>query len=158
MIREIKPHEIPFLREMMYQAIFIPEGKERPERTILAEPEIKQYIVGFGREGDKCFVALDNETLIGAIWVRYFSEAQKAYGFVSEEYPELVIAIDEKYRGKGIGTSLLSKMLDYFEKAGLPGISLSVDIINPARKLYLKFGFVDVEIEKGTAIMLWKNK
>lgn len=106
-IRPLKDTETWFLDKMLYNAIFVPPGKEKLPDDIIGHPEISKYIRNFGKEGDICFVAeLDGE-LVGAIWSRLYDEENKAYGFVDEYTPEIAMAVYEQYRNKGIGTLML---------------------------------------------------
>lgn len=39
-IREIKESEYPVLSDFLYEAIFIPEGTEKPSKSIIKQPEL----------------------------------------------------------------------------------------------------------------------
>jgi len=80
-IREIKSSEIIHLDTFLYDAIFIPKGVEKPDKVIIKLPELKRYISDFGKETDLCLVAELNGKLIGAIWTRIFTEAEKGFGY-----------------------------------------------------------------------------
>ncbi|MCM3765150.1 GNAT family N-acetyltransferase [Neobacillus niacini] len=137
-----------FLWEMLYQAIYIPEGEPRLSRDILNEPEIAKSLQGWGRTGDQALIAMHRDnTPIGAVWVRLFDETNKTYGYVDEKTPLLGMALLPEYRGKGIGTALLAEMLRLTKQAGHPGISLSVDPNNPALQLYKRFGFQKIGVD-----------
>lgn len=137
-----------FLWEMLYQAIYIPEGEPRPSRDILKEPEIAKSMAGWGRLGDTALIAADkNNVPIGAVWIRLFAETNKTYGYVDEKTPLLGMALLPEYRGKGIGTALLAEMLRLTKEGGNPGISLSVDPNNPALQLYKRFGFKKIGVD-----------
>ena len=41
--REIRDNEIELLQDFLYEAIFIPEGVEPPDREIIEQPELKLY-------------------------------------------------------------------------------------------------------------------
>ena len=57
-IRKLKDGETDLLKDFLYEAIFIPEGAEPPEREIVEKPELWVYTDGFGtRRGDNCLVA-----------------------------------------------------------------------------------------------------
>ena len=56
-IREIKPIEYSFLNEMLYQAIFVADETVVLPREIIEQPDLKQYIQDFGKEGDFCLVS-----------------------------------------------------------------------------------------------------
>lgn len=137
-----------FLWEMLYQAIFIPEGVLRPSRDILKEPHIAPSMEGWGREGDTALIAMDTDhTPIGAVWVRLFDETNKTYGYVDEKTPLLGMALLPEYRGKGIGKALLEEMLRVAKESGVGAVSLSVDPNNPALHLYHKFGFEKIGVD-----------
>ncbi|WP_240795581.1 GNAT family N-acetyltransferase [Aquibacillus halophilus] len=140
-------NDISFLWEMLYQAIYVQEGQERPSREVLNHPVIKKYLDDWGRKGDKAFIAYDSETTpVGAIWIRVFDESSPTYGYIDSETPVLSMAILPNYRGQGIGTLLLSTLLNSTKATGVKSLSLSVDPSNPALRLYKKMGFVKVGV------------
>ncbi|SCW68702.1 hypothetical protein SAMN02910456_02596 [Ruminococcaceae bacterium YRB3002] len=49
-IREMRPDEKAVLPEFLYEAIFVPEGMEAPDRTIVEQPELSLYFEGFGKD------------------------------------------------------------------------------------------------------------
>ncbi|WP_260871750.1 N-acetyltransferase [Bacillus sp. X1(2014)] len=137
-----------FLWEMLYQAIFIPEGQPRPSKDILNEPNIAQSLKGWGRKGDLSLISTtSDQTPMGAVWVRLFDDTNKTYGYIDEKTPLLGMALLPNYRGKGIGTALLGKILTVIKEAGFSRVSLSVDPNNPALHLYQKFGFKKVGVD-----------
>lgn len=144
-IRDIKQSEYPFMEDMLYEAIFVPVGEDKPEKDIILHPDVHKYIRNFGREGDICLVADIQGLLTGAIWTRLFTEEEKGYGFVDAETPELSMAVSEKFRHQGIGTLLLNKMTDRLIHEGYRQVSLSVDKGNYACDVYKKQGFEIVE-------------
>lgn len=73
-IREVHRSELEFLKEMLYQAIFVPEGEPPLTKEIIENPDLAKYIEGFGRDGDLCLVAKLNGKLVGAAWTRLFTE------------------------------------------------------------------------------------
>ena len=121
---------------------------------ILEEPAIRRYYADFGREGDVVFIALSDDKAVGAVWVRLATTAQKGYGFVRSDVPELAIAVLPAFRGRGIGTALLEQMLTHLHATGLEAVSLSVSRSNPARKLYERHGFSLVKNQKNSCTML----
>jgi GNAT superfamily N-acetyltransferase len=153
-IREIEKTEIFHLDNFLYEAIFIPEGLEKPDKKIIQIPELVCYIKDFGKDSDGCLVAESQGELIGAIWTRIFTETEKGFGFVDSKTPELSMSVVEKYRNQGIGTTLLTKMIEKLIQCGYEQVSLSVDLENYALKLYQKFGFKIVHSDDQSAIML----
>ncbi len=137
-IRPMQPSEYSLLRDFLYQAIYLPEGTPPPPRSILQSPDLRVYIQDFGRSPhDRCLVAETAEGLAGAVWSRIMTD----YGHIDDHIPSLAIALCSAYRGQGIGTALLTAMLDLLRKAGYPQVSLSVQKANPALRLYRRLGF-----------------
>lgn len=155
-IREILKSEINFLDEMLYQAIFIPEGIRKLPKEIIYNPDLHHYIKDFGSADDYCLVAESEGNLIGAIWSRVFSAEAKGYGWVDEKTPEISMAVDENFRNRGVGSQLLKAMIEKLKEIGYEQISLSVDIVNFAYSLYKKFGFVDFELTDKSSVMIKK--
>lgn len=141
------------LREMLYQAIFVPPGEEPPSRDILNDPEIAHYAEDWGKEGDVGYKAVKDEVVVGAAWLRLIN----GYGFIAEDIPELTIAVLPEYRGQGIGTDLLATLVDTAARR-YRGISLSVVGENPAINLYRRFGFEIVRPDGASYTMLLRFK
>jgi len=146
-----------FLWEMLYQAIYVPADQPRPDRALLQDPTLAHYVAEWGtRTGDFGAIALDNRSgePVGAAWGRVFSADDAGWGFVDANTPELSMAVLPAYRGQGIGTALLTKLI---EEARLhyAALSLSVDPQNPVLRLYQRVGFVAVGTS-GTSITMCK--
>lgn len=142
----------PFLWEMLYEAIYVPVGEPAPPRELVDTPELAQYAAGFGRPGDLGVLAANHGgTPIGAAWLRLLPGG---YGYVDEATPELTMAVIPGYRGRGVGSGLLERLLEW---AGgcFPAVSLSVQIGNKAEGLYHRFGFEEVSAS-GTSRTLRK--
>lgn len=141
----IRPADIenyPFLRQMLYEAIFIPEGEAKPPLTILDAPELNKYLSGWKKIDDVGFIAEIEGEAVGAGWTRLFENTDAGgYGFVDNETPELCLAIREKYRGIGVGTALMQTLLQELKALGYKKISLSVDKANRAVNLYKRLEF-----------------
>ena len=137
-VRGIRSDEIPCLQEFLYEAIFIPEGEEPPDRDILEKPELKVYTEDFGsRGGDLCLIAESGGKPVGAVWTRIMQD----YGHVDDATPSLAISLFREYRGKGIGTELMRGILKELKQQGFMRVSLAVQKANYALRLYEKAGF-----------------
>ncbi|AWN61620.1 GNAT family N-acetyltransferase [Streptococcus sobrinus] len=137
-IRKIRDKEIYRLNDFLYEAIFIPNGQAKPDREIIEQPELQLYVKGFGGQvGDDCLIAEVDGQLVGAVWVRIIND----YGHVDDQTPSLAISLFKDYRGHGLGTSLMTKMLEVLKAKGVKKVSLSVQKANPALKLYRRLGF-----------------
>ena len=155
-IREIKPDEHDFLREMLYEAIYFADENARLPKTIVNKPPLSKYIDKFGRRGDFALVLINENKLVGAVWSRLFTENEKSYGFIDERTPELSIAVLEKFRKRGFGGLMIQKLSEKLKSENFGQISLSVDKQNRAVNLYLRLGF-EVVTEKGTAFTMLKK-
>ena len=85
-IREIRPEEYPLLDDFLYEAIYIPENVEAPPRDIIEQPDLQVYVADFGKKDDNALVAVQDETVVGAVW----SRIMKDYGHVDDQIPSLI--------------------------------------------------------------------
>jgi ribosomal protein S18 acetylase RimI-like enzyme len=140
-IRSLAAEDERFLWEMLYQALYVPEGGSALPREVIHLPELARYVRGWGREGDCGCLASDPVTSepIGAVWLRLLVGDNKGYGYVDDDTPELGIAVLPEYRNRGIGTQLLTHL--FGSVGGQSSISLSVSANNPAVRLYQRLGF-----------------
>ena len=130
--------EYPLLDDFLYEAIFVPEGVDPPSKSIITAPELQVYVKGFGASKDDfALVAEVENKIIGAVWVRIMND----YGHIDDKTPSLAISLYKKYRGQGIGSSLIKEMLSLLQTHGYKRVSLSVQKANYAAKLYQKIGF-----------------
>ena len=143
----------PFLWEMLYQSLHV-EGQEPFPRDVVTRPEIARYVKDWGRDGDLGFIAVDarSDESIGAVWCRLSSEDDRGFAYLDEETPELGIALWPEYRGQGIGTALLQKLLEAAKKL-YPAIALSVSPGNPSIRLYERLGFETVDVRDTHPVM-----
>lgn len=137
-IREMTAQEYPLLDDFLYEAIFVPEGVEPPSKSIITAPELQIYVKDFGTSKDDFSLVAEVENkIIGAVWVRIMND----YGHIDDKTPSLAISLYKKYRGQGIGRSLIKEMLSLLQAHGYKRVSLSVQKANYAVKLYPKIGF-----------------
>ena len=152
-IRPMTSVEYPLLDDFLYEAIFIPEGVAAPPRDIINAPELQDYVENFGaREGDICFVAEVEEKVVGAVWVRIMDD----YGHVEDGVPSFAISLYKEYRGCGIGTELMKRMLAELQTKGYKKASLAVQKENYAVRMYKKVGFEIIDENDEEYIMMWR--
>jgi len=149
-IREIKESEYSVLPDFLYEAIFIPEGTEKPPKSIIEQPELQVYIADFGKSDDWCLVAEIKEKIVGAVWVRIMND----YGHINDETPSFAISLYEEYRHLGLGTALMEEMLQFLKDKGYKQTSLSVQKANYAVNMYRKVGFEVVKENEEEYIMV----
>lgn len=137
-IRAITDKEYPLLEDFLYEAIFIPQGVEPPPRSITNNAELQVYVKDFGKyPDDRCLVAEVGGKVVGAVWIRIMND----YGHIDDETPSCAISLYKEYRGHGIGTALMEKMLDILRENNYAKASLAVQKANYAVKMYKKVGF-----------------
>ena len=131
-IRPLRRDETGLLKDFLYEAIFVPEGMEPPDRDILEKPELRVYTDGFGtRKGDNCLVAESDGRVVGAVWTRIMDD----YGHVDDETPSFA-------------------MLDLLRQQGYQKASLAVQKANYAVRMYEAVGFQTVDENEEEYIMV----
>lgn len=151
-IRHMNNKEIALLDDFLYEAIFIPEGVDAPPKEIINAPELQIYVQDFGKqEGDICFVAEVDKKIVGAVWVRNMDD----YGHVEDGVPSFVISLYKEYRGLGIGTMLMKRMLEELKERGYQKTSLAVQKANYAVKMYKNVGFEIIDENEEEYIMMY---
>jgi len=149
-IREIRPEEIPVLDDFLYEAIFIPEGIPAPPRSIIGNEDLQVYVRDFGKKADdRCLVAEEDGKIVGAVWTRIMDD----YGHIDDKTPSLAISLYKEYRGRGIGTEMLRRMLELLRTEGYRQVSLSVQKENYALRMYRNAGFRTVE-DRGDELLM----
>lgn len=150
-IREIEETEYGLLYDFLYEAIFIPEGVEPPPKSIIENKELQVYVRDFGKmPDDRCLVAEVSGKVVGAVWVRIMQD----YGHVDDDTPSFAISLYKEYRGHGIGSELMRRMLVLLKNNGYKQASLAVQKANYAVNLYKKVGFAVVNENDEEYIMV----
>jgi len=156
-IRSLTKDDFPILKDLLYAAIFIPEGIEPPSCEIIETPEVDVYIRDFGSKKDDygLLAELDGK-IAGGVWVRILAGERKGFGNVDSETPEFAIAVFKEYQKMGIGAKLMLEMIDYLKNKDYKQCSLAVQKTNYAVKMYQKVGFEIVEEKEEEYLMVLK--
>lgn len=150
-IRALREKEKELLKDFLYEAIFIPEGVEAPDRDIIEKPELRIYYEDFGKkDADHCLVAEDEGKVIGAVWTRIMND----YGHIDDKIPSFAISLYREYRGRGIGTKLMQEMLNLLKEKGYKRASLAVQKANYAVRMYKNVGFETLDENEEEYIMV----
>ena len=150
-IRKLRDDETELLKNFLYEAIYIPDGIQPPERSIIELPELSIYYENFGNgHADNCLVAEVDGKAIGAVWTRIMND----YGHVDDDTPSFAISLYKEYRGQGIGSQLMVKMLELLKWQGFEKASLAVQKANYAVKMYENVGFMIVDENAEEYIMV----
>ncbi len=56
-IRTADTKDYPFLRQMLYEAIYLQEGEAKPPLAVLDAPELNKYVGGWKKTDDVGFIA-----------------------------------------------------------------------------------------------------
>ena len=88
--------------------------------------------------------------VVGAVWTRIMDD----YGHVDDDTPSFAISLFKEYRGKGIGSQLMVKMLELLKWQGCERASLAVQKANYAVKMYRNVGFKTVDENDEEYIMV----
>lgn len=87
-------------------------------------------------------VILDGDEPVGRLYVDRWKR----------EIRIMDIALLPQARGRGIGSALLSELIEESERSG-KALSIHVELENPARSLYDRLGFEEVE-ERGVYVLM----
>jgi len=156
-IRPGTSQDLPFLEQMLFEAIFWNPSTVRPDMNdFFNETKLNRFLADWGRPGDKSFVAEKGGMPVGAAWYRLFKADEGSCGFVDENTPEIGMAILRQYRSQGTGRKLLRALILEAQQEGIESLSLSVDPANFAANLYKSEGFTKVG-ESGTSWTLQRK-
>ena len=121
------------------------------QKSIINQPKLQVYIADFGKKKDDIgLVAEVDKRVVGAVWVRIMND----YGHIDNHTPSFAISLYKDYRGFGIGTNLMKKMLHILKDRGYKQASLAVQKTNYAVRMYQKTGFEIVGENEEEYIML----
>ena len=137
--------DLPFLTLMLVEATNWDGLRGTTRATVEQDSTAWRYLDGWQRPTDFGMLAVDDATSVGVGWARSLRQSDAGYGYVDDTIPELTMAVARGYRGRGIGTDVLSALIEAARELDLPGLSLSVEDGNiGARKLYVRAGFAVV--------------
>ncbi len=144
-LRDATAGDQPFLLEMLVEAINWAGGRKVERETVASRPDLFRYIADWPSEGEIGLVAIAEDNAVGACWLRYFTFENPGFGYVSDDVPELSLAVAPPWRGQSVGRLLLRKTAGVAARAGITRISLSVERANRAYRLYESEGYQVVE-------------
>ncbi len=127
-----------------------------PLEAAVDHPELVIYHSGWGRVGDELVVARVSTEIVGGAYFRLFTDDEHGHGYVDSDTPELAIAVFDGYRGRGLGRRLMGELERVAIEFGTTRLALSVDTDNPASRLYDRCGYVTIE-DDGSSLLMVKN-
>ena len=99
---------------------------------------------------DNCLLAEVDGKVVGAVWTRIMND----YGHVDDKTPSFAISLYKDYRGRGIGTDMMRRMLELLKEEGWKRASLAVQKANYAVMMYENVGFRTVDENTEEFIMV----
>ena len=151
--RALTPADQAALWEWLHVALWDPPPAPLRPRAVLEDPRVRIYAEGWGRAGDVGVVAVVDGVDAGACWMRVLPEGV-GMGSIDAVTPQLGIALEEPFRGKGIGKRMMLEALSSAWVAGFERVSLTVHPENPARHMYAACGFREREIRSTYHLMV----
>ena len=147
LLKESQTADIPFMREMLYEAVFWRKSEDTPSfEEGQADPEVSKSLVDWGaRDGDTAVIAMIDSICVGAAWYRYWTASNNIRGYVEETTPVVVIGVHNDYRRQGIATKMMKWLVERASRDSIHRLSLSVSKDNVALNLYLQQGFEEYE-------------
>lgn len=144
-LRDATAEDQPFLVDMLVEAVNWTEDRRVDRETVMRRPELSHYVADWPAAGEIGQVAEAGGRTVGAGWLRYFTSDDPGNGYVSDDVPELSLAVAAGWRGQSVGRLLLRKTADVAARAGIARISLSVERANRAHRVYESEGYQVVE-------------
>ncbi len=135
-----EPADEPFLWTMLYHAAQMDKDGAAGPEAARGHPYLDRYVAGWGRPTDLGVIGLEHGLQVGAVWSRLLIGADRTYGYIDDQTPELAAAMLPAYLGRGIGTRLMAAYLE-LARAQFPAVALNVRADNPALRLYQRAGF-----------------
>ena len=131
-LRPAEPEDTAFVREMARLACGL-EDRPLPDPDA---PEVSALLPG---PRAAIVASSDDGRPVGAAWWHVHEPPLLRDGD-GQPLPELIMAVAEGERGKGIGTALVDALADAAAKHS-GALALNVHIRNPAARLYTRTGF-----------------
>lgn len=146
-MRQVSPKDLPFLTQMAVAACRDPHAPLPPDAE--RRPGVQRLVENWGRPGDVGVIAWASEgERQGAAWCRIFARPL-ALAQDGSPLPELALAVEESWRGRGVGSALLDELVRAARAYGHRALTLKVSHRNPvARRLYERSGFTSFRTEE----------
>jgi GNAT superfamily N-acetyltransferase len=143
------------VQQVLYMALdWNPEETLPPIEVVVEHPEALRYHTGWGRRGDFGVAAEIDGDFVGGAYCRLFTAEDHGHGFVDAETPEVAVAVVAGHQGAGIGGRLLQELARLARAGGYPALSLSVNVDNPAVRLYRRLGYAEISNDGGSYRMV----
>lgn len=153
--RPLLPADQDFLWNVFHIALWDPPPAPLRPRSVLDHPEVSIYAKDWGRDSDIGVVGMVGGEPAGAAWMRLITGG-KGLAYIDDATPQLGIGLLPAFQHRGFGGPLLLAALDA-ARARYRQVSLSVHPQNPAKRLYERCGFRQVDVRHTFPIMVWRG-
>lgn len=145
-IRMMGADDVAHVRRTLYLAAdWNPERDAPPPDELLDIPYLARFHRDWPRDGDIGVAAFTRGRYIGGAFGRTFTHDDHAHGFVDENTPEIAVGVEPAHRGRKLGGRLLVALEDVAREQGYSRLSLSVELANPAQRLYRRLGYRELD-------------
>jgi GNAT superfamily N-acetyltransferase len=109
----------------------------------MREPRNLRFWHQWLRPGDVAVIGEADGCPIGAAWIRDFAGSELG-PWDNTGVPQLAIAVEQAWRGRGIGRALMTALLNAARASGVRHVELTTGSFNEAGlRLYRSAGFVE---------------
>lgn len=127
-VRDMLPADIPAVHQLEVRLFPVDAWPLHMFVDELAQPETRRYLIAEAPEGIVGYA--------GLMCVEPIADVQ-------------TIAVVPEYEGRGIGSALLTELIDEGRRRGAADVLLEVRADNPrAQQLYLRFGFEQIHVRR----------
>lgn len=145
-----KPEWVSY--EEIHEILYVAHEINRTNGFVMTTSNLtgKQIEERIGKQG-KCWVALDNNKIVGTLSVRMI---HRSSWYINGEIPDYILAgVHPMYQGKNINAQLTKKAFEYVQKRGFSLIELDTAENNKhAIEIYKHYGFRLVGYEAITGV------
>ena len=137
-IREATIEDIPFLQEMMWEALLASPNVLAQVGVEVVRQQEKEYWEQWPQHPDPAFVALDTSgQKLGVITIQPNDTEQPVRSW------RIGIGVVARARSQGVGHRLIEQSISYAREQGAQYVSLHVDLAKTgAIALYTRMGFI----------------
>jgi [ribosomal protein S18]-alanine N-acetyltransferase len=155
-IRRTGVDDLEHIKWGLYTALsWNPDRELPPVDVTLEHPEAARYHTATG--AGRAISALSRRPTVASSGSRTAAcspTTTTATGTSMTTRPEVAVAVDEEYRGRGLGERLMNGLATAAREAGFRWLSLSVGSENPARRLYERLGYREISVDEGGVRMV----
>lgn len=151
-LRRAEAHDADLIRRILCLAT----GWRDDEPGFEVPPGHDAYYEDWGRPDDIGVLVFLGIEFVGGAYARRVGPADGTYGFVEPGLAEVSLGVEPAFRRQGVGRLLIEALKARALERGLGGLSLSVELDNPAGKLYDSARFKVVEERETDLLMAWR--